>query len=1074
MNVFRIGWQSKKWGCQLLVVLQIIFQITLPFVTYLLPARAIAQSQTSTTSPVSADNENITVPGSATLSSAASALSDNGSAGMASMATSAATGYASSSAQAWLAQFGTARVQLNVDENGNWDNSSFDFLAPLYDNKKSVLFTQLGFRAPDGRKTGNFGAGVRTFNTPNWMFGMNVFFDDDFTGDNRRVGVGAEAWTNYLKLSANTYVGTTDWHSSRDFDDYNEKPADGFDIRAEGYLPAYPQLGAKIMYEQYYGDNVALFDTDHLQSNPSATTVGVNYTPVPLVTAGVDYKVGQDSMDETLFELNFRYVPGESLQSQLSPSQVAFQRSLAGSRYDLVERNNEIVLQYKKKDEQTVVSNLMLTPLVDKRPADGLARDIVVVRATTSSGDAVKNAAIIWSVTGNGQLGSTTGVTDANGYAKVSIKDTTVEQVQVTATSGQASGQTYSSFVQQSVNSLNLKITQDDSAADGKHENVGEVTAKDAKGNVLSGVAIKWQLSDDTAKITDKDATTDSNGKATVHFTDSQPETVKLTASSDGVTESKDSSFAALTAKTIDVTMQTDNALSDGRSTDIAQAKVYDSAGNVMSGASVTWTLDTGSATATSSLTATTDANGVATLSLTDSKEESVTLTAKSGDAIGQGTATFTAVPVNKVAVSMTTNNATADNSKTNTAKALITDKNGSPMANEALTWSFGNGSAKAVGSLDATTDANGEATLSMTDSVAENVEVIASAGGQTGSATAVFTAIPVDKIVVSMTKNNAAADDKTENVAQVVLTDASGNVMPDVDVTWSLGSSTAKITTSEVKTDTNGVATVNFTDSVAENVTVTANVEGNKSGETTSVFTAVLPDSIVMSTVTDNVTADNSSADEVQAKVTDANGNAMSGVTVNWTLSSTSAKATSATTATTDANGVVTLSLTDSVVENVDVTATAEGGLSGNTTVHFSGVDIGPVTVYYPTAKSENSYLNIDAVTGGLKIVVQPWPGMVAGDKVSVHFVVTGEFDAELSDLSSLPDYTSEVHTVEASEVGSNITFVVPQDVVLGLQPSVTVPEPSLTGTATGTVVHSAPDETITSEPVSRYLDTK
>ncbi|WET42307.1 inverse autotransporter beta domain-containing protein [Citrobacter enshiensis] len=61
--------------------------------------------------------------------------------------------------------------------------------------------------------------------------------------------------------------GTTEWHQSRDFNDYNEKPADGYDVRAEGYLPACPQLGAKLMYEQYYGDKVALFDTDHLQSN---------------------------------------------------------------------------------------------------------------------------------------------------------------------------------------------------------------------------------------------------------------------------------------------------------------------------------------------------------------------------------------------------------------------------------------------------------------------------------------------------------------------------------------------------------------------------------------------------------------------------------------------------------------------------------------------------------------------------------------------------------------------------------------------------------------------------------------
>ncbi|OAT14621.1 invasin [Buttiauxella noackiae ATCC 51607] len=40
-----------------------------------------------------------------------------------------------------------------------------------------------------------------------WMYGTNVFFDNDITGHNRRVGIGAEAWTNYLRFSANSYFG---------------------------------------------------------------------------------------------------------------------------------------------------------------------------------------------------------------------------------------------------------------------------------------------------------------------------------------------------------------------------------------------------------------------------------------------------------------------------------------------------------------------------------------------------------------------------------------------------------------------------------------------------------------------------------------------------------------------------------------------------------------------------------------------------------------------------------------------------------------------------------------------------
>ncbi len=36
----------------------------------------------------------------------------------------------------------------------------------------------------------------------------------------------------------------------------------GWDVRTEAWLPFYPQLGGKLIYEQYYGDEVALFGTD--------------------------------------------------------------------------------------------------------------------------------------------------------------------------------------------------------------------------------------------------------------------------------------------------------------------------------------------------------------------------------------------------------------------------------------------------------------------------------------------------------------------------------------------------------------------------------------------------------------------------------------------------------------------------------------------------------------------------------------------------------------------------------------------------------------------------------------------
>ncbi|MBF5935359.1 intimin type epsilon, partial [Escherichia coli] len=122
------------------------------------------------------------------------------------------------------------------------------------------------------------------------------------------------------------------------------------DIRFNGYLPSYPALGAKLIYEQYYGDNVALFNSDKLQSNPGAATVGVNYTPIPLVTMGIDYRHGTGNENDLLYSMQFRYQFDKPWSQQIEPQYVNELRTLSGSRYDLVQRNNNIILEYKKQD----------------------------------------------------------------------------------------------------------------------------------------------------------------------------------------------------------------------------------------------------------------------------------------------------------------------------------------------------------------------------------------------------------------------------------------------------------------------------------------------------------------------------------------------------------------------------------------------------------------------------------------------------------------------------------------------------------------------------------------------------
>lgn len=808
--MFRMNAIIKNCTVWSLVAMQCIF-----------PVLSFASSGVHTTS--STTDAPDAVAWSSQLASVAQDMSNSNDAAFKTAATDMATSASASTVQEWLDHFGTARVQLNVDANGDWGDSSLDYLLPVYDNKKSVLFTQLGIRAPDGRVTSNIGLGVRTYYVNNWMFGGNVFFDHDYTGGNRRVGIGAEAWTDNFKMSANSYIGTTDWHSSRDFHDYDEKPADGFDIRAEGYLPAYPQLGASIMYEKYYGDQVALFDKDDLQKDPSAVTVGLSYTPVPLVTAAVDYKRGQDAMDETHFSLNLHYEIGKSWQSQISPEGVALRRSLAGSRYDLVERNNEIILQYKKKAQaEAELADMTLMSAQDHSPADGSTANQVVVHAVNTDGKPAKNVAVSWSVSGSGKLSATHSVTDSDGDATISVTNTTAEQVIVTATSGPLVRTTTSAF-DPSAAALNLQLTKNNSVADGSDQNTGLVTLKDSGGKVLADAAISWKV-DNGAKIVHGDSITDSKGQAHVSFTNTTEGQVKLSASNGDTTESVNSIFSGQqTQVTVSATTVTDNQPADGNAMNTVQAIVTDARGNPIKDKNVSWTLS-GSAVATTPTTVKSDSDGIVTLNLKDSVAEAVTATASSEGQTGQTTVNFLSLEVSKVTVAMNTNDKPANGTDTNVAQATVTDASGKPMKGVSVDWKV-SGSATAASPATVTTDDAGQVTFSFTDTVMENVVVTAKAGEKSGEMTAKFTTNNRKVSTVTLTAKGSGS--QSDPVVYTAITrNTDGEVVPDAGIIWSGGiiSNTAIVCdTGDTLTNPNGKANktcYNQTASVVNDVT--------------------------------------------------------------------------------------------------------------------------------------------------------------------------------------------------------------------------------------------------------------
>ncbi|EFL0532284.1 inverse autotransporter beta domain-containing protein, partial [Escherichia coli] len=238
---------------------------------------------------------------------------------------------------------------LQVDKNFSLKNSQLELLFPVFEDDERLFFSQGGISYIDDKFISNIGIGYRAF-YDNWMLGGNSFIDYDLRKEHSRLGLGIEYWQDNLKLGANSYLRLSNWRNSSNIVDYEERPANGLDLNIKSWLPSYPQIGGDIKYEKYYGDDVALFGENHRQRNPHSTTLGISYTPFPLMSFKAEHKMGSNNINDSRigFEINYQiHTPWES---QINPVLIPAMRKLSGQRYDLVERNNNIILDYRKKE----------------------------------------------------------------------------------------------------------------------------------------------------------------------------------------------------------------------------------------------------------------------------------------------------------------------------------------------------------------------------------------------------------------------------------------------------------------------------------------------------------------------------------------------------------------------------------------------------------------------------------------------------------------------------------------------------------------------------------------------------
>ncbi|MCU6668980.1 YchO/YchP family invasin [Enterobacteriaceae bacterium H4N4] len=266
--------------------------------------------------------------------------------------------------ESWLSPWGNATVNLLVNDEGRFTGSSGSWFIPWQDNNQYLTWSQLGLTQQDDGLVSNAGIGQRWV-AGSWLLGYNTFYDNLLDENLQRAGLGAEAWGEYLRLSANFYQPLAGWHNSSTTEE--QRMARGYDVTAKAWLPFYHHLNTSVSFEQYFGDNVDLFQSGTGYHNPLAVNLGLNYTPVPLLTFSAAHKQGESGVSQNNLGMKLNYRFGVPLTKQLSASEVADSRSLRGSRYDPPERQNLPVMEFR---QLKTLSAWLATPPWDLQPGE--------------------------------------------------------------------------------------------------------------------------------------------------------------------------------------------------------------------------------------------------------------------------------------------------------------------------------------------------------------------------------------------------------------------------------------------------------------------------------------------------------------------------------------------------------------------------------------------------------------------------------------------------------------------------------------------------------------------------------
>jgi uncharacterized repeat protein (TIGR01451 family) len=597
----------------------------------------------------------------------------------------------------------------------------------------------------------------------------------------------------------------------------------------------------------------------------------------------------------------------------------------------------------------------------------------LTVQVTDSNGVAVNGAIVTFTVPSSGAsatLSATTATTNASGFASVSATANSLGgSYQVTAS---VAGATPVNFT---LTNLGTSASITVSSGGGQTTIVGTAfgaplvaLVRDLANQPVGGVTVTFTVpgSGASATLSSATAVTNASGLASITAT---ANTVAGSYNATATVGLLTATFALTNtpgpAANLTLIAPTTRSATAGGALGTFTAEVTDSFGNVVPGVTITFAAPGSGASATlSAASAVTGSNGRASITATaNTVAGSYAITASAPGLASQAfTISNTAGAAATLAIVSGNNQSATIGASFAPLVVVVRDAFNNPVAGATVTFTAPGSGASAAVTASTTTAANGQASTPATaNTVAGSYSVTAASAGLT-SVTFSLTNLagPAAALTLIAPTTRSATVNTSLGTFTAEVTDAQGNLVPGVTVTFTAPASGASATLSagSAVTGSDGRASITATaNTVAGSYAITAGSTGLTSRTFTISNTAGVPAAIsVFAGGTQSTAVTTVFATALTVRVVDASGNPVSGVTVAYTRPSSGASATlSAATATTGANGQAQVTATANPITGAYGVTAAVAGIATPATFSLTNL-AGPaaaLTLIAPTTRT-------------------------------------------------------------------------------------------------------------------------